>query len=442
MAPAGAPGPTGSAAAPGQGRRTHAAKLQARAERVVAGAAPDQHQFRRRFLAELPAFLRDGQGATVTDVDGRTFIDLMGSYGPNLLGHRHPRVERAAARQRDRGDSLGTRAPVVVELAELLCDRFDPLDWVFFGKNGSDATAYALRVARHATGHSRVLVAEASYHTAQDWGSIYDEGVPEVHRTLTSHVAFNDEDGLRAAVELAGGDLAAIMLTPFHLGYFGIPELPTPAFLAAVREEADRAGAVVVLDDVRAGMRMHPSGSSHAEIGLDPDLVCWAKAIANGRALSVCGGSASLRDAADDITYLGTFFSGAVAQAACLATFRSFDAEEAFAAMQATGDRLTTGLVAAAETAGVTAQVSGVPAMALISIDGDGPGRYLSHVWSAAMARRGVIVHPSQPWYLCAALTDEQVDAVLDRAAEAFVEVAEEIERPDPVRDALRRQRS
>ena len=97
-----------------------------------------------------------------------------------------------------------------------------------------------------------------------------------------------------------------------------------------------------MLDDVRAGMRMHPSGGSYAEIGLDPDLVCFGKALANGRALSVCGGSAELRDAADQVGYLGTFFASAVAQAACLATFDAFDAEGAFERMMAIGGRLAT----------------------------------------------------------------------------------------------------
>jgi glutamate-1-semialdehyde 2,1-aminomutase len=95
--------------------------------------------------------------------------------------------------------------------------------------------------------------------------------------------------------------------------------------------------------------------------------------------------------------------------------------------MMAVGGGLRTGLVGAAATAGLTVEVKGFPTMALVSIEGDGPGRYLGHVWSAAMVRRGVLVHPTQPWYLCAALTDEQVDTVLERAADCFHDVAEAI---------------
>jgi glutamate-1-semialdehyde 2,1-aminomutase len=387
-----------------------------------------------RFLSDFPWFVDGGEGATITDVDGRSYIDLMGSYGPNLLGHRHPEVEAAATRQRSRGDSLGAQTPVAVELAELLCARFEPVDWVFVGKNGSDATTYALRVARLVTGHSRVLIAEASYHTAHDWGTIFEGGVPEAHRSLTSRFVYDDADSLRAAVDAADGDVAAIMLTPFHQGYFAAPVLPTESFLQAVRDEARRSGAVVVLDDVRAGMRMHSSGGSHAQIGLDPDLVCFAKALANGRALSVCGGRAELRDAADQVGYLGTFFASAVAQAACLATFHAFDGEGSFERMMTIGDRLAHGLVEAAATADLTIEVTGFPTMALVSIEGDDPGWYLNHVWSAAMVRRGVHVHPTQPWYLCAALTDEQVDTVLERAADSFADVAEEIAHPTRVR--------
>ena len=397
---------------------------------MIAGAAGRKRLHLYRFLAEYPWYVDSGEGAAITDVDGRSYIDLMGSYGPNLLGHGHPRVEQAATRQRLRGDSMGAQAPVAVELAEFLSARFEPVDWVFVGKNGSDATSYALRVARLATGRSRVLIAEAAYHTAHDWGTIFEAGVPAPHSSLTSRFVYNDAESLRAAVDAAHGDVAAIMLTPFHQGYFATPVLPTESFLKAVRSQARQSGAVVVLDDVRAGMRMHTSGGSYAEIGLEPDLVCFAKAVANGRALSVCGGSAELRDAADQVGYLGTFFASAVAQAACLATFRAFDIEGSFERMTTIGGRLVTGLVEAAARADLTIDVNGFPTMAMVSIEGDDPGRYLSHVWSAAMVRRGVLVHPTQPWYLCAALTDEQVDTVLERAADCFDDVAEEIANP------------
>jgi glutamate-1-semialdehyde 2,1-aminomutase len=413
--------------------RPRATSLQARAEAVLPGSAKWGRQYLHDVTSGLPKYVHHADGATVTDVDGNTFVDLMGAYGPNLLGHRHPRVEQAASRQRSLGDSLGAPAPVWVDLAEHLCTRFAPVDWVFFGKNGSDATAYALRVARQATGRSQVLVADFSYHTAQDWGTLHQAGVPAAHRSLTSQFAYTDDESLRAAVAATEGDLAAIMLTPFHQGFFGPPVLPTRPFLDAVREEARRAGAVVVVDDVRAGMRMHPSGGSFAEIGIEPDIVCFGKPVANGRALSVCGGVAPLREAADQIGYLGTFFGSAVAQAACLATFQAFDDEGAFAAMVDAGTRLVTGLVGAAASADLRVDVQGFPTMAMVSIDGDDWDRYLNHVWSGAMARRGVLVHPTLAWYLCAALTHDQIGHVLDVAVDAFAEVADEIARPTRV---------
>lgn len=383
--------------------------------------------------AALPAYVQHAEGATVTDVDGNTFIDLMSAFGPNLLGHRHPRVEQAASRQHSLGDSLGAPAPVLVDLAEHLCTRFQPVDWVFVGKNGSDATAYALRVARQATGHSQVLIADFSYHTAHDWGTMHRGGVPAAHQSLTSPFAYNDVESLRAAVAATEGDLAAIMLTPFHQGFFGPPALGTRPFLDAVREEARRAGAVVVVDDVQAGMRLHPSGGSFAEIGIEPDIVCFGKAIANGRALSVCGGVAPLREAADQIGYLGTFFGSAVAQAACLATFQTFDEEGAFEAMLDAGNRLATGLVDAAASVDLRVDVQGFPTMAMVTIEGDDWDRYLNHVWAGAMARRGVRVHPTLAWYMCAALTSHQLDQVLDAAVGAFAEVADEIAHPTRV---------
>ena len=302
---------------------------------MIAGSAGRRHQHLHRLFSEYPWYVDRAEGATIIDVDGRSFIDLMGSYGPNLLGHRHPIVDREVERQRARGDSVGGHAPVAIELAEHLCSGSIPSTGSSSGRTAPTrrATPSAWPGWRRAT--ARVLIAEASYHTAHDWGTIFEAGVPAPHRSLTSHFAYNDDDSLRAAVEAADGDLAAIMINPFHQGYFETPSIPTASFVETIRTEARRAGAVVILDDVRANMRMHPSGSSSAAIGLDPDLLCFGKAVANGRALSVCAGSAELREAADQVGYLGTFFASAMAQSAGLATFQAFDIEGSFERMSA-----------------------------------------------------------------------------------------------------------
>lgn len=153
-------------------------------------------------------------------------------------------------------------------------------------------------------------------------------------------------------------------------------------------------------------------------------LVTMTRAISNGRPLSICGGIDDLRHAADAVRYLGTFFGGAVDQAACLATFRAFDAEDAFARMLSVGQRLVSGLEAAGTHAGLDVVVPGFPTMAMVHIESGGPGPYLDHVWVAEMVRRGVLVSPTVAWYVCAALTDVQVETVLDRAAECFEVVA------------------
>lgn len=404
-----------------------AALLGARAERVLPGASERKGQMLSQFLTHLPRYVARADAALLTDVDGREFIDLMGAYGPNLLGHRHPRVERAAERQRHNGDTMGGLGTVTIELAEHVVDRFDPVDWVFLGKNGSDATSYALRVARHATGRSRVLIAEAAYHTAHDWGTMFPNGVPEPHRGLTSRYVYNDAESLRAAVDDVSGDLAAIMLTPFHQGFYERPQVATPSFVQAVHHEALRSGALVVLDDVRAGMRMHPSGASHERIGITPDIVCFGKAVANGRAVSICAGSDEVREAADAIGYLGTFFGSSVAHAACLETFRTFDEEGAFGRMLEIGERLSTGICQAARDADIAVEVTGYPTMAMVHV-GHAPGPYLDHVWAAGMIRRGVLIHPTLAWYTCAALTDAQIDIVVERAADCFAtDVAAEV---------------
>lgn len=215
---------------------------------------------------DLPAgaysqWMESGEGCVVRDVDGKAFIDYMGSFGPSLLGHKHPCVEAAIAEQRSRGDCLAGPTARMVELAEALTSPpyLDWSSWAFFAKNGSDATVVAVRVARAATGRRTILRAPRSYHGA---ASIWREGTPEellregVLAGEAAHLApyrYNDLASVERAADAAGDDFAGIIVAAFRWDYGRPQEIATAAFLTGVRRLCDERGAALICDDVRVG---------------------------------------------------------------------------------------------------------------------------------------------------------------------------------------------
>ena len=185
-------------------------------------------------------------------------------------------------------------------------------------KNGTDATTVCLMVARAATGKRKVLVATKAYHGADPWCTPIPQGITPEDRAHLIHYTYNDIGSLEAAVAQAGTDLAAIVCAAFKHDLGIDQELPTPEFARRARELCDQAGAALILDEVRAGFRVH-AGGSWETVGVRPDLSAWSKSIANGYALAAVTGVDALREAATRIYTTGSFWSGGVAMAAGLA---------------------------------------------------------------------------------------------------------------------------
>lgn len=243
--------------------QTRDAMLRARAELVVPGGMWG-HLNAARLPEGYPQFFASAAGCRVRDVNGREYIDFMCSWGPILLGHRHPDVQAAAEAQAAKGDCLNGPGEVMVELAEDIVSMLPHADWAMFQKNGGDATTSCVTIARAGTGRRKVLVARGSYHGALPWCSPSVAGVTAEDRAHLLHFEYNDVQSLRGAAEEAGNDLAAILVTAFRHDMGRGLELPTKSFAEAARAACDAAGAALILDEVRAGLRLDIRGSWEA----------------------------------------------------------------------------------------------------------------------------------------------------------------------------------
>jgi glutamate-1-semialdehyde 2,1-aminomutase len=351
-------------------------------------------------------------------VDGRKFIDLMCSWGPNLLGYRHPTIEQAVQRQQAIGDCLNGPTPRFVELAEQFVARSAHADWVMFQKNGTDATTVCVTIARAATGKRKILVAANAYHGADPWCTPRPAGVTAEDRAHLIYYAFNDLQSLQQAVDQAGSDLAGIMVSGFKHDMAQKLEMPTQAFANSVREHSSKAGAALILDEVRTGYRLH-KGGSWEPLGIRPDLCAWSKAIANGYALSAVTGIDSLRDAATHIFTTGSFWAGGVAMAAAIATLEVTDQIDLVKHLELIGNHFRQGIEKQAADHGIKVNQSGPVQMPLILFEDDkdfSKGlKFCAHALS-----NGAYLHPKHNMFLCLAHTMDDIDLVLQATDKAF----------------------
>ena len=365
-----------------------------------------------------PQFVGRAEGSRFWDVDGNEYVDLMCSWGPILLGHRHPAVEEAVARQHALVDCGNGPGPVMVELAERLVGVVDHAAWAMLAKNGGDATTLCLTLARAHTGRATILTAEGAYHGALPWCTPGDRGVVPGDRAHLAHYAFNDLDSVLAAADAHAGDLAGIVVSPFKHDAGFDQELPDPAFARGLRELCDRTGAQLILDDVRCGFRI-AYGSSWEPLGIAPDLSAWSKGIANGYALSAVLGAEHLRAAAASVYATGSFWFSADAMAASLATLDVLEREDGVAAMQAWGRRLWDGLEAQARERGVMINLTGHVTMPYLTFAGD-VDYALGELFAGVCAREGLYLHPRHNWFISTALSDADLDVALRATGRAL----------------------
>lgn len=361
----------------------------------------------------FPYFAQRAEGCRYWDVDGREYIDFMCGYGPIYLGYGHAEVNEAVERVQREGDCFNHPTEYTVELAERLVELIEPADWAVFGKNGSDMTSWAVRVAREQTGRKRIAMATHAYHGIAPWCVPGFGGVIPEDRSAFDKFYWNDVESLEALVRERGNELAAIMVTPFHHPAFEDSVLPTPEFVQCLNSIRERYGILLIIDDVRCGFRLD-LGGSHRVYGYEPDLICFSKAIANGYALSACVGRESLKVAASKSFLTGSFWDGAASLVAALKTLEIAERENVVGHLERVGNRWVQGLVALGVKYSVPMVASGPAAIPYVRVAED-PSFLKQQAFCSEAAAAGVFLHPHHNWFLCAAHGENEVDEALER---------------------------
>jgi glutamate-1-semialdehyde 2,1-aminomutase len=394
-----------------------------------------------------PPFLARGKGCRVFDVDGNAYIDWVGSWGPLILGHADAGVLRAVRAAMARGTSFGAPTELEVEFAERVCDAVPGIEQVRMVSSGTEATMSAIRLARGATGRPRVLKFEGCYHGHADGmlvaagsgvatlGIPGSPGVPDVIASLTVQVAYNDVAATTQAFERFGDELACVIVEPVAGNMGCVP--PAPGFLEALRGLCDAAGALLVFDEVITGFRV-ALGGAQARYGVTPDLTCLGKVIGGGLPAAAYGGSRELMAqlAPEGPVYqAGTLSGNPLAVAAGVETLRRLAAPGTYERLEATSERIASGLREIAEEVGVeltTNAVGGMfgfffhPGPVVDFGDARKANEERFRAFFRAMLRAGIYLAPSP--YECgfASLAHRRadVDATLDAARHALRKVA------------------
>lgn len=375
-----------------------------------------------------PYYAARGEGCRYWDVDGREYLDFMCGYGPVILGYRHPEVEEAAERQRREGDTMNHPTARMVELAERLVSLVDFASWCVLGKNGGDVTSWAVRVARESTRRKKILRLSGGYHGIDPWCNHNPAGLIEEDRTHVHTFEWNDLESFAQLMRRHAGKVACVVVTPYHHPSFADSVLPSRGFLQAIEQHCREAGVVLILDDVRAGFRLH-LGGSHRLFGFTPDIICFSKALGNGYPISAALGTKALRVPASRVFLTGSFWNSAVPMAASLKVLDILQRDGVPAQLQRSGKRLRDGLELLGEEFGCEILGSGPEATPFYRFNHETNFRQWQRFCALAMEGedgRGAFFHPHHNWFLSAAHTDADIDAALAIARVAFERLREE----------------
>ena len=406
-------------------------QLFARAREVIPGGVNSPVRSWRA-VGGNPLFVARGDGARVTDADGRTYVDFVGSWGPLILGHAHPEVVAAIVERAALGTSFGAPTSLEVELARLVTEALPSVEQVRLVSSGTEATMSALRLARAATGRDAIVKFAGCYHGHVDallvragsgaltLGVPDSPGIPAVVAGLTLLAEFNDVAGTRDLLRSRGAEIAAVIVEPVA-GNMGVVA-PAPGFLEMLREETARAGVLLVFDEVMTGFRV-AWGGAQARYRVAPDLSCLGKIIGGGMPLAAFGGRRDLMQLispAGPVYQAGTLSGNPISVSAGLATLRALQrVPDAYARLEALGQQAEAGLRDALAAGGVRGCVNRVGSMLTLFLGVDGVRDFQSALRAdtAAFGRfflgmldQGVYLPPSQFEALFLSLAHDEAD--------------------------------
>jgi glutamate-1-semialdehyde 2,1-aminomutase len=405
------------------------------ARRVLVGGVNSPVRAFRRVGGE-PIVAARGRGAILQDVQGRRFVDCVMGWGALILGHAHPEVMRAARLQLLRGPLFGLTTPPEVALARQIADAIPSIEQVRFTPSGTEACMTAIRVARAATGRSKVLSFEGCYHGHSDGllvrrgsglatlGLSGSAGVPASIAQETIVIPYNDTGALEEAIGRFGELIACAILEPVAANMGVVP--PQPGFLRRVRELTAARGILLIFDEVVTGFRVAYGGAQSA-LGVTPDLTVLGKIIGGGFPIGAVGGPTRLmaRLAPEgDVYHAGTFAGHPMAMAAGLATLQALRRQRPYAALEALGRRLEDGLRRALTHTEPQVQINRFGSMLTVFFGGR---RVVSFAdaqaadakrfaaWAGRLRSRGILVPPSpfEALFLSTAHTSAQIDRIV-----------------------------
>ncbi|HSE34252.1 MAG TPA: glutamate-1-semialdehyde 2,1-aminomutase [Pyrinomonadaceae bacterium] len=395
-----------------------------------------------RGVGGTPRFIRSAKGATITDVDGRTYIDYVGSWGPMILGHADDEIVRALQNATQNGTSFGAPNELEVALAEEIIDAVPSIEMVRMVSSGTEATMSAIRLARGVTGRSKLIKFEGCYHGHGDsllvkagsgvatLGLPDSPGVPRALAEETITVPFNNTEKLREVFS-AHSDIAAVIIEPV-VGNMGcVP--PTEGYLKAVREITQRNGTLLIFDEVMTGFRVARGGAQEL-YGIRPDITTLGKIIGGGLPVGAYGGSRDLMNnvaPAGPVYQAGTLSGNPLSMTAGLLTLRRLRDRSIYERIDQAAAKLCDGVAAAARDAGIPTVTNRVgsmwttffatePVVDWDSANKSDRARYGK--FFHAMLDQGIYLAPSQfeAGFVSAAHTDEVIHRTIEAATKAF----------------------
>jgi glutamate-1-semialdehyde 2,1-aminomutase len=394
-----------------------------------------------------PLVIARGEGPYLYDVDGNRYIDYVCSWGPLILGHAHPAVVEAVQRAAERGTSYGAPTEAEAELAQLVVEAVPSIEMVRFVNSGTEATMSALRLARAYTRRDKVVKFEGCYHGHADGllvqagsgvttlGLPDSPGVPASYAQETLVARFNDVAGVEALFERHGEEIAAVIVEPVAANMGVVP--PLPGFLASLREITDRAGSLLIFDEVVTGFRV-AYGGAQSLFGVTPDLTCLGKIIGGGLPVGAYGGKRRIMEMMaplGPVYQAGTLSGNPLAMNAGLATLRELQSPGFYERLDALSSRLVDGAARAAASAGVSVRLNRVGSMRTPFfvdapvVDYESARRSDRERYARffhGMLERGVYLAPSQfeAAFVSAAHGEAEIDATIAAAAEVLPQLA------------------